>query len=98
MVIKLEGGKALMAWPLVEEPFFAASLIGWNIEWLFIVPVGEEGMVLVLVLVEHVGVGPRGQVRHSGDSHPLIIINIVLSSYYQEFETKLPLYEYVYGN
>jgi len=27
MAIKLEGGKALMAWPLVEEFFFAASLI-----------------------------------------------------------------------
>ena len=29
MAIKLEGGggKALMAWPLVEELFFAASLI-----------------------------------------------------------------------
>ena len=26
MAIKLEGGKALTAWPLVEEVFFAASL------------------------------------------------------------------------
>ena len=37
MAIKLEGGggKALMAWPLVEELFFAASLThtDYNIPW-----------------------------------------------------------------